>query len=42
MLATNNCVSQTTKKTPYEMVFGQSLRSDHDFWNEVYKQSSND
>ncbi|CAF3418641.1 unnamed protein product [Rotaria socialis] len=25
MLAMNNCISQSTKKTPYEMVFGQPL-----------------
>lgn len=42
MLAMNNCISQSTKKTPYEMVFGQPIRNDHDFWYELHKQSSND
>lgn len=40
MLAMNNCISQSTKKTPYEMVFGQPVRNDHDFWFELHKQSS--
>ena len=40
MLAINNCISQSTKKTPYEMVFGQPARNDHDFWIELHKQSS--
>ena len=35
----NNSISQSTKKTAYEMVFGQSLRIDHDFWQEIHKQS---
>ena len=37
----NNSMSQTTKKTAYEMVFGQALRINHDFWQEIYKQSKN-
>jgi hypothetical protein len=41
MLAMNNCVSQSTQKTPYEMVFGQCVRNDHDFWQELNKQSKN-
>lgn len=41
MLAINNSVSQTTQKTPYEMVFGQSARHDHDFWIQLHKQYSN-
>ncbi|CAF3436338.1 unnamed protein product [Rotaria socialis] len=41
MLAMNNSMSQATKKTAYEMVFGQALRIDHDFWQEIYKQSKN-
>ena len=40
MLAMNNCVSQSTQKTPYEMVFGQSVRNNHDFWQEIHKQST--
>lgn len=42
MLSINNCVSQSTKKTPYEMVFGQPTRSDLDFWSELNKQYSKD
>jgi hypothetical protein len=41
MLAINNCVSQSTQKTPYEMVFGQPARNDHDFWLELHKQPNN-
>jgi hypothetical protein len=41
MLAMNNSISQSTKKTAYEMVFGQALRNDHDFWQEIHKQSEN-
>ena len=41
MLAINNCISQSTQKTPYEMVFGQPVRNDHDFWMELHKQSTN-
>ncbi|CAF0723680.1 unnamed protein product [Adineta steineri] len=41
MLAINNSISQSTKKSPYEMVFGQTLRIDHDFWEEIQKQSKN-
>jgi glucose-6-phosphate isomerase len=41
MLAINNCISQSTQKTPYEMVFGQPARNDHDFWIELHKQSTN-
>ena len=41
MLAINNCVSQSTQKTPYEMVFGQPTRNDHDFWMQLHKQSTN-
>ncbi|CAF4391972.1 unnamed protein product [Rotaria magnacalcarata] len=41
MLAMNNSMSQSTKKTAYEMVFGQALRIDHDFWQEIHKQSKN-
>lgn len=41
MLAINNCVSQSTQKTPYEMVFGQPPRNDHEFWLELHKQYSN-
>jgi hypothetical protein len=41
MLAMNNCISQSTQKTPYEMVFGQSVRSDHNFWQQLHKESTN-
>jgi len=41
MFAINNCVSQSTKKTPYEMVFGQPPTIDHNFWIELNKQSNN-
>ncbi|CAF4967812.1 unnamed protein product, partial [Rotaria socialis] len=41
MLAMNNCISQSTKKTPYEMVFGQPVRNDHDFWLQLHQQSIN-
>lgn len=41
MLAMNNSISQSIKKTAYEMVFGQALRIDHDFWQEIHKQSKN-
>ncbi|CAF3798969.1 unnamed protein product [Rotaria sp. Silwood1] len=41
MLAINNCRSQSTKKTPYEMVFGQRVRSDHDFWLQIHQQTEN-
>ncbi|CAF1472481.1 unnamed protein product [Adineta steineri] len=41
MLAINNSISQNTKKSPYEMVFGQTLRIDHDFWEEIQKHSKN-
>lgn len=41
MLAINNCVSQSTQKTAYEMVFGQPTRNDHEFWLELHKQFSN-
>ncbi|CAF1292393.1 unnamed protein product [Rotaria sordida] len=41
MLSINNCVSQSAQKTPYEMVFGQPTRSDHDFWQQLNKQYSN-
>jgi len=41
MLAINNCISQSTQKTPYEMVFGQPASNDHDFWMELHKQSTN-
>ncbi|CAF4652852.1 unnamed protein product [Rotaria sp. Silwood2] len=41
MLAINNCRSQSTKKTPYEMVFGQRARSDHDFWLQIHQQTDN-
>ncbi|CAF4168027.1 unnamed protein product, partial [Rotaria sordida] len=40
MLSINNCTSQSTKKTPYEMVFGQPCRIDHEFWLELHKESS--
>ncbi|CAF5016543.1 unnamed protein product, partial [Rotaria magnacalcarata] len=33
MLAINNCVSQSTQKTPYEMVFGQSVHTNDEFCN---------
>jgi hypothetical protein len=39
MLAMNNCVSQSTRKTAYEMVFGQPVRNDHDFWIELHNQA---
>lgn len=42
MLAINSCVSQSTQKTPYEMVFGQPARSNHDFWLELNANHSND
>ncbi|CAF4522228.1 unnamed protein product [Rotaria magnacalcarata] len=42
MLAMNNSISQSTKKTPYEMVFGQSIRHDHEFWHQLHAQSSNE
>ncbi|CAF4868847.1 unnamed protein product, partial [Rotaria socialis] len=29
------------KQTPYEMVFGQSVRNDHDFWLQLHQQSIN-
>ncbi|CAF3437792.1 unnamed protein product [Rotaria socialis] len=29
------------KKTPYEMVFGQLVRNDHDFWLKIHQQSIN-
>ncbi|CAM4828642.1 unnamed protein product, partial [Rotaria magnacalcarata] len=41
MLAINNCIPQSTKKTPYELVFGQRVRNDHDFWIQIYEQSNN-
>lgn len=41
MLAINNCVSQSTQKTPYEMVFGQPVHSNDEYWLEMHKQSSN-
>ncbi|CAM4836734.1 unnamed protein product, partial [Rotaria magnacalcarata] len=41
MLAINNCVSQSTQKTPYEMVFGQSVHTNDEFWSELHKQYSN-
>ncbi|CAF4877736.1 unnamed protein product, partial [Rotaria sp. Silwood1] len=40
MLSINNCTSQSTKKTPYEMVFGQPCRIDHEFWLELHKELS--
>ena len=42
MLAVNNCVAQSTRKTPYEMVFGQPTRIDHDFWLQLHKDSKDD
>ncbi|CAF1687327.1 unnamed protein product, partial [Adineta ricciae] len=42
MLAINNCISQSTKKTPYEMVFGQPLKIDHEFWLELHRTSTTD
>ncbi|CAF4131102.1 unnamed protein product, partial [Adineta steineri] len=41
MLAINNSISFSTKKSPYEMVFGQTLRIDHDLCEEIQKQSKN-
>ncbi|CAF1176410.1 unnamed protein product [Rotaria sordida] len=41
MLAISSCRSQSTKKTPYEMVFGQRVRSDHDFWLQIHQQMNN-
>ncbi|CAF4832873.1 unnamed protein product [Rotaria socialis] len=41
MLAINNCVSQSTQNTPCEMVFGQSVHTNDDFWLELHKQYSN-
>ncbi|CAF2185727.1 unnamed protein product [Rotaria magnacalcarata] len=41
MLAINNCVSQSTQNAPYEMVFGQSVHTNDEFWLEVHKQYSN-
>ena len=40
MLAINSCISQSIQKTPYEMVFGQSVRHDQEFWKEIHKQST--
>jgi len=39
MLALNNCVAQSTQKTPYEMVFGQPTRLDHEFWLQIHSNS---
>ncbi|CAF4813057.1 unnamed protein product, partial [Rotaria magnacalcarata] len=41
MSAMNNSMSQSTKKPAYEMVFGQALRIDHDFWQEIHTQPKN-
>lgn len=41
MFSINSSVSQNTKKTPYEMVFGQSPRHDEVFWKEVFEQAAN-
>ncbi|CAF4573796.1 unnamed protein product, partial [Rotaria sp. Silwood2] len=41
MLAINNCISQATKKTAYEMVFGQPVRNHHDFWEQLKQQAKN-
>ncbi|CAF1616743.1 unnamed protein product [Didymodactylos carnosus] len=30
--------TKTTKKTPFEMVFGQQSRSDEDFWKRIQQQ----
>ncbi|CAF1532838.1 unnamed protein product [Adineta ricciae] len=40
MLAINNCTPQSTKKTRDEVVFGQSLKIDHEFWLELHKTSA--
>lgn len=36
MLSINNATAQSTKKTPYEMVFGQQLRHNHTVWETIY------
>ncbi|CAF4874605.1 unnamed protein product, partial [Rotaria socialis] len=41
MLAINYCVSQSTQNTPCEMVFGQSVHTNDEFWLELHKQYSN-
>ncbi|CAF1157431.1 unnamed protein product [Didymodactylos carnosus] len=43
MLAINTSIAKTTKKTPFEMVFGQQPRSDEDFWKRIQqKMKKND
>jgi hypothetical protein len=37
----NNCISQSTQKTSYGMVFGQPVHNNHYFWQELHKQSKN-
>ena len=39
MFAINCCVSQSTQKTPYEMVFGQAPRQNETFWQEIHRQA---
>jgi hypothetical protein len=39
MLAINTSVSQSTKKTPYELVFGQLPRHQQEFWQIIYNQT---
>ena len=38
MLAMNTSVSQNTKKTPYELVFGQPPRHNQEFWENIHQQ----
>ena len=41
MLTISNCVSQSTQKSPYEMVFSRPVHNNDEFWLELHKQLSN-
>ncbi|CAF4223141.1 unnamed protein product [Rotaria sp. Silwood2] len=41
MLSINNYVSLSAQKTPYKIIFDQPTRHDHEFWQELNKQYSN-
>lgn len=40
MLSMNKSIAQSTQKSPYEMVYGQTTQHDDVFWKEIVKQAS--
>ena len=35
----NTRTTSTTKKTPYQLVFGQDIRADRHYWNSIYESA---